>query len=157
MRGLIANVVVISALASASVAAPTRNGQVNGPAAAPKEHRNQVKPRQVATAPSQPNGANVWVERTRGPIVLDLPTGVAASGPPQASGQAYATSDLVGYNGQRQPASGNAAVPSPTLIPAQSASADEGLILDFQDVDQPQPIRGTDGKSGGTADEAVGT
>ena len=120
--------------------------------AAPADAPKALKARQNAPAINPAN--NVWPGRTRGPIVLDLPTGVAASGPPGVSGAPYPTNNLIGYNGQ--PVSGDAVVPSPTLIPAQTADASQGLILNFQTVQAPQPIRGSTGKSGGTDDEAVG-
>ncbi|KAL9053614.1 MAG: hypothetical protein Q9162_004642 [Coniocarpon cinnabarinum] len=139
---------VLFGLASSCLAAPARNGPARSNSG--KEHRNNIKARQDAPAVNPAN--NVWPGRTQGAIVLDMPTGVAASGPPDARGQAYPTSSLFGPNGL--PVSGDAAVPSPTLIPEQHADSKDGLILDLQNVENPQAIRGS---SGGTHDEAVDT
>ena len=122
----------------------------------PSRPREEVKARQVSATVNPVN--NIWpqAQGTGPPVVLDQPNGVAASGPPGASGQAYPTTDLAGYDGN--PVTGDASVPSPTLIPAQYPPADDGLILDFQTVSVPQPIRGQseDSPSGGTDDEAIG-
>lgn len=159
MLGSLVDVLLVSALATQTLAAPARNAAPRAaPAPATRDRRSNMK-RQQDAAPSpaiiNPAAGNVWNGiQTRGPIVLDLPTGVAASGPPSASGQAYPTETLIGYNGQ--PVSGDSSVPSPSLIPAQSANAKDGLILDFESVQDPQPIRGSTGKSGGSDPESVG-
>lgn len=169
------DIFIVSVLVTHGFAAPApaSNQQRNARPAQPKA-RDQLKPRQNSPAINAAN--NVWPQASGGPIVLDLPNGPVrstwphtlsyrslcanamlvkgATGPPSASGQPYPTTNLAGFNGA--PVSGDASVPSPTLIPAQSADAKEGLILDFENLDAPQPIRGTAGKSGGTDDEALG-
>ncbi|KAL8786594.1 MAG: hypothetical protein Q9195_008151 [Heterodermia aff. obscurata] len=90
---------------------------------------------------------NVYPQGASDAVVLDIPTATAVS-PPSASGGLYGDEDLLGYDGN--PVSGSAIVEDYELVPGQSADATEGLELDFTEVERPQPIRGTSGRSGST-------
>ena len=150
MFSLLLNVLVLSSLTLRSSAAPAAAPAATRDQAAAKA-RELLKPRQTPTI----NAAdNVWPQISGGSVVLDLPDGQGADPGPSVSGRPYASSNLAGFIGV--PLSGDARVPSPSLIPAQTADAKVGLILDFESVPTPQPIRGTTGDSGGTDDEAVG-
>ena len=90
---------------------------------------------------------NVYPQGPSDAVVLDLPSATAVP-PPGASGDLYGTSDLLGYDGN--PVKGSAVVQDYKLVPGQLEDPDKGLELDFSLVDKPQPIRGTEGMSGGT-------
>lgn len=139
---------LVSTLAVQSSAAPAGRQEPSALKA-----REKVKARQ--NSPAINPADNVWPQATGGPIVLDLPDGQGADPAPSVTGSPVATTNLAGNIGL--PVSGDARVPSPSLIPAQSANAKDGLIFDFEPVPTPQPIRGTTGQSGGTDDEALGT
>lgn len=87
---------------------------------------------------------NAWQQETGGPIVLDNPSGVAASGP-SATGHPYGSTSLQGYDGNSIDTADDTRVPNPSLVPAQKYPADDGLYLDLTNVDSPQPIRGSKG------------
>lgn len=87
---------------------------------------------------------NVWPQATGGPVVLDNPTGQAAPGP-SASGKPYGGLSLVGPDGNPVNPADDSRVPNPQLIPAQEEPANYGFYFDLENVDEPQPIRGTGG------------
>ncbi|KAL8782764.1 MAG: hypothetical protein Q9195_009575 [Heterodermia aff. obscurata] len=90
---------------------------------------------------------NVYPQGASDAVVLDIPTATAVP-PPSASGDLYGDESLLGYDGN--PVSGSAVVEDYELVPGQSADAVEGIELDFSEVERPQPIRGTSGRSGAT-------
>lgn len=63
------------------------------------------------------------------------------------SGQVYPTNSVLGPVNSLNPASAAAtnSVGPYTLVPNQAADANLGLILDFTNVENPQPIRGSNG------------
>ena len=96
---------------------------------------------------------NVYPQGPSDAIVLDLPN-AAPTPPPTASGSIYGSEALLGYDGN--PVEGSAIVESYELVPGQLKDNIEGLELDFELVEKPQPIRGTTGMSGAT-DPGPGT
>lgn len=71
-------------------------------------------------------------------------------GPVGASGDLYATATLIGPAqsiGSISSAGAAATLPADSwyLVTNQDAAADNGMILDFEDVENPQPIRGENG------------
>lgn len=59
-----------------------------------------------------------------------------------ASGSLYGTSALLGGNAAEPATTDSAVVENPQFVPGQSADKQLGLYLDFNSVDQPQPVRG---------------
>lgn len=64
--------------------------------------------------------------------------------PPYASGTLYGAPSLIGYNSANPSITGTAVIPPSDfeLAPGQSEDADLGLYLNFDGVDNFQPIRG---------------
>ena len=75
------------------------------------------------------------------------PTGSGAGDlPPNSSGSLRGDESLLGNNhAPANPSVTDGLVPQYTTVPGQSESAKLGLFLDFSNVDEPQPIRGTGG------------
>lgn len=90
---------------------------------------------------------NVYPQGASDAVVLDIPAATAVP-PPTATGDPYGSSELLGYDGN--PVQGSAVVQDYRLVPGQLEDPDKGLELDFNVVDKPQPIRGTEDMSGGT-------
>lgn len=90
---------------------------------------------------------NVYPQGPSDAVVLDLPTASPVP-PPTASGSLYGPENLLGYDGN--PVSGSAVVEDYQLAPGQLEDPKDGLELDFNLIEKPQPIRGTNGRSGGT-------
>ena len=101
----------------------------------------------VPLNPERRQAGNVYPQGPSDAVVLDLPSATAVP-PPTASGSIYGTEALLGNDGN--PVKGSAVVENFNLVPGQLEDPTEGLELDFNLVDKPQPIRGTDGRSGGT-------
>jgi hypothetical protein len=76
-------------------------------------------------------------------ITPPIPTATADSG------SLYGSPSLVGEIAQPAPASGgdSAVVSNFPLVNGQEAATDLGLYLDFNSVENPQPIRGTGGQT----------
>ena len=76
-----------------------------------------------------------------------IPTkALSVSGLPGATGSLRAGTNLVGYNPSNPVSPGPTSVSSFALAPGQTNSPDLGLYLDLENVQNPQPIRGsTDG------------
>jgi hypothetical protein len=76
-------------------------------------------------------------------VTPPIPTATAVSG------SLYGSPNLVGEIAQPAPASGgdSAMVSNFPLVNGQEAPADLGLYLDFNSVENPQPIRGTSGQT----------
>ena len=90
---------------------------------------------------------NVYPQGPSDAVVLDLPTANPVP-PPSATGSVYGTEALLGYDGN--PVQGSAIVDDYQLVPGQLENPTEGLELDFELVEKPEPIRGTTGRSGAT-------
>ena len=65
--------------------------------------------------------------------------------PPYSSGSLRGTEDLLGADGNPTNPADTAVVDNPQYVPGQTESASQGLYLDFNLVEQPQPIRGSRG------------
>ena len=90
---------------------------------------------------------NVYPQGASDAVVLDLPTANPIP-PPSATGDPYGSEALLGNDGN--PVEGSAIVDHYQLVPGQLEDPTEGLELDFELVERPQPIRGTTGRSGAT-------
>ena len=90
---------------------------------------------------------NVYPQGASDAVVLDLPTANPIP-PPSATGDPYGSGDLLGNDGN--PVEGSAVVDYYRLVPGQLEDPTQGLELDFELVEKPQPIRGTTGRSGAT-------
>ena len=101
----------------------------------------------VPLAPGRRQAGNVYPQGASDAVVLDLPTAVAIP-PPTATGNIYGTEALLGNDGN--PVEGSAIVENYELVPGQLKDPVEGLELDFNLVDKPQPLRGSTGRSGAT-------
>ena len=68
-----------------------------------------------------------------------------AIGPPGGSGQLRGSANLGGYTSSEQVSTPDTQVPSSEyqLAPGQALDSDTGVYLDFSDIENPQPIRGT--------------
>ena len=101
----------------------------------------------VPVAPEKRQAGNVYPQGPSDAVVLDLPNALPTP-PPDATGSLYGTEALLGAD--RNPVEGSAIVENYQLVPGQLEDPVEGLELDFNLVDKPQPIRGTSGESGAT-------
>ena len=90
---------------------------------------------------------NVYPQGPSDAVVLDLPTANPIP-PPTATGAPYGTEALLGSDGNS--VQGSAVVQNYQLVPGQLETPTDGLELDFNIVEKPQPIRGTSGLSGAT-------
>lgn len=101
----------------------------------------------IPITPGKRNPQEVYPQGASDAVVLDLPTAVATPAP-DATGNLYGTPALLGYNGKSGPES--AVVKDYKLVPGQLEDPVNGLELNFNLVNKPQPIRGTSGQSGAT-------
>jgi hypothetical protein len=90
---------------------------------------------------------NVFPQGASVAVVLDLPTATPLT-PPGSTGSLYGSTNLQGYDGN--PVKGSAVVENYKLAPGQLENPNEGLALDFSQIDKPQPIRGKTGNNGAT-------
>lgn len=65
--------------------------------------------------------------------------------PPGSSGALRGGEDLLGAGGEPINPADTAIVSNPQLVPGQKDTSTLGVYLDFEDVDQPQPVRGSRG------------
>ncbi|KAF4550420.1 Cupin-like protein 1 [Elsinoe fawcettii] len=96
------------------------------------------------TVRRQTEGNGGMVGGNDGNVVADTPVG-----PPGASGQLRGPASLGGYSASNQVSSPDTAIPASDyqLAPGQEADEDLGFYLDFSNIDNPQPIRGTPGNA----------
>lgn len=99
----------------------------------------------VESVPREPR--NIFPQGPSVAVVLDLPT-ASPLPPPGSTGSFYGNEDLLDYDGN--PVQGSLIVEDVKLVPGQLADPNDGLILDFNLIDKPQPIRDTTRESGGT-------
>ena len=65
--------------------------------------------------------------------------------PPDRSGSLRGSESLLGYGGQPITNAGGSVVANPQYVPGQKDPATDNVYLDFQNVKQPQPVRGDRG------------
>ena len=66
-------------------------------------------------------------------------------GPPGAAGSLYGSASLAGHDGNPVDRANSAVVTNYDLVPGQKEEADLGLYLDLNKVQNPQPVRGSNG------------
>ena len=77
-------------------------------------------------------------------LPVDIPEG-QSPGPPGYSGSVYGSPNFAGPDGNPVDTADSAIVSSYQLVPEQQEDADLGLYLDLNEVQNPQPIRGSNG------------
>ena len=77
-------------------------------------------------------------------LPVDIPEG-QSPGPPDYSGSVYGSPSFAGPDGNPVDTADTAIVSNYQFVPGQTEDADLGLYLDLNEVQNPQPIRGSDG------------
>ena len=77
-------------------------------------------------------------------LPVDIPEG-QSPGPPSYSGSVYGSPSFAGPDGNPVDTADSAIVSNYQLVPGQQENADLGLYLDLNEVQNPQPIRGSNG------------
>ena len=77
-------------------------------------------------------------------LPVDIPEG-QSPGPPGYSGSVYGSPNFAGPDGNPVDTADSAIVSNYQLVPGQQENADLGLFLDLNEVQNPQPIRGSNG------------
>ena len=101
----------------------------------------------ITSAAALPAGSGTGDSGTTGSgntLPVDIPEG-QSPGPPGYAGSVYGSPNFAGPDGNPVDTADSAIVSNYQLVPEQQEDADLGLYLDLNEVQNPQPIRGSNG------------
>lgn len=101
----------------------------------------------ITSAAALPAGSGTTGSGTTGAgnaLPVDIPEG-QSPGPPGYSGSVYGSPSFAGPDGNPVDTADSAIVSNYQLVPGQQANADLGVYLDLNQVQNPQPIRRSNG------------